>query len=893
MSGDSLNNGGTGTGTGTEQTSPLATGNLVGLYFTYGKLDGWNDQAHRGCSAEFGTAMMDTGSMLFPVPTSHGNVMVDTIVPSNTSVTWTATPDSANGFKFAGWYNLNDPSAPIRTGASSTNAISYTANETIILVPSFEPAQPRFTKPIYITVKGQDLLNAVEVSSMLGYYDYMLDSSVAGTTERFNTTSRYQLPDNQTITLKVRSMNGYNVAVTVNGSPVTFQTQDYMPSISGVGTGESTPSVDRGGASELSGDSDRTDTDTYKIYRIPNTGNATMNIVVEYTSTTMEYTLKVDQVPSEARVNTVYAYAGSEEPSVHSNQVTAEEGTTVHAVAVPGANYRFRCWVDNPYSVSGNILSTDTDYSFPIHDDITLYGVFEQTYTTISTSVSPNSSAGTAKIYVDGDEQPSPIRSDQFASSREIQLVAEANTDYTFLKWQLNGETLSDQSTIVVEFGNSNKNYTALFSYTPVGMVPFRLHTLATSDGTTTEQSTVSNEVSFDVKYTNQYGQQMSASQITTTEIPIESRLENVSGTYQTTLLLHNNLMSPIIIDDGTNNYRYEFLKFAYRPYGEISHSVSNISGWTDAIPDSEGNWTLQFPNYIGGRISTIELVAIYTKTLIYKVVLERTTTDGMNPSHSVWVSGEGSYASGDTVTISTGLYEDIDTNRYTFQRWINLQTQETFSTESEMSFAISSDVALAAEYQEYCRLSASSNNDSLGTVSVETEPVSGLAENWWPYNYEVEVLATPEAGGEFSSWRIGGYSPTSNPYTVRVNTDPTTIVGRFVEGSKTIKVYSSDGGTVAIQTRSEVGNDWETASPTSANTYRIPNGYEVRAVATPSFGYSFDGYVLYDEGSQNTPIEYSGRTFEIGELSANKVLNASFKYVPWISKLTPIIKVY
>lgn len=102
-----------------------------------------------------------------------------------------------------------------------------------------------------------------------------------------------------------------------------------------------------------------------------------------------------------------------------------DTGSTATVTASPSTGYNFVAW-----TVNGNVVSTQTNYSFTITSDLTLTAEFELQSFTIQTTSNPAEGGTTtgAGTYNYGET---------------AELKATANQDYAFVDWKENGNTLS------------------------------------------------------------------------------------------------------------------------------------------------------------------------------------------------------------------------------------------------------------------------------------------------------------------------------------------------------------------------------------------------------------------------------------------------------------------
>lgn len=147
--------------------------------------------------------------------------------------------------------------------------------------------------------------------------------------------------------------------------------------------------------------------------------------------------------------------------------------------------------------------------------------------------------------------------------------------------------------------------------------------------------------------------------------------------------------------------------------------------------------------------------------------------------NHADWgtVVGGGVYQSGSTVTL-----EAIAMPGFQFSYW----GDNVASTSNTLSISPTEDVTYLANFEPVgCTLTVSSNDDALGSVSVEGESLRASAGAlFFPYLSSVRLTATPTATGVFKEWDDG---ITTNPRycTVTGNISRRAIFEPAAGGSK------------------------------------------------------------------------------------------------------------
>lgn len=828
-----------------------------------------------GSSQNYGTADINTGSIMTATSTK---------VAPDTQVTFRAYPDTATGFKFKGWY---DPDTGLLMRIPNPYRVTISGGD-LFLVPAFEPDGITHNRPIDVEVEGYTGTNLVRVSSMNGYYSY----SIGTGTTNFNYGSEDPikiLPDGKSFQVRALEIEGYAIQFLVNGidqsSAAVHQTTegqgDRTNSSSSSGTYTADPhSEDPGEPGTLTSLS----TPTYQYLTVNNTTMTRMVVRVNYIPETPDYTLKVVPVPRFG--GTVSAnVVGSERTGT---ELTVPAGTEVKISAVPSAGYSFTYWKSTSGQTIGIPVATVT-----VDEDVTWTAQFNQPNNSITVKAEP-ANGGTVSILDAGVVFARTTIYSNEASGSTVTLRAVPNPNYNFLYWYLEGDDSADHrntdSEIIVEFGEVDLTYVAKFAYVPSGSILFKAYTSTVENGVVALGSG-DPQVFFKATYNRSSGGTQTVS-IGASEQDLDVLVQNDSEGYYTIIRLVED--GPYTVEENGHLYRYTLTKFKYAdryisPTG-ISHSSwNNID---DLTPYGDWRMDLDYPGYNETeRIGTHTLSAFFSKEELFSVRLSNSIPSSPSGTSEIALEGGGTYTGGSEVTVSTHstLGEDYS-GRYEFVGWYDSTDMETvLSTDPEYTFEVTGDIHLVAVYNEFCFLTYSASPSGLGTVSCSIP--SGT---WVEYDSEISLTATPVEGAGVLRWTKGGsqFAGAVEEVTISARTPVITIVVYLIETSKKLTLRVGTGGTVDIELETNGAYSWTAPDAGTDHIYTIPSGSGFRATATPEARFIFDRYKFLD--SSGAELDTTTATvFERSSLTTDCTLDATFKYIPWVTTLGTIIKVY
>lgn len=213
------------------------------------------------------------------------------------------------------------------------------------------------------------------------------------------------------------------------------------------------------------------------------------------------------------------------------------------------------------------------------------------------------------------------------------------------------------------------------------------------------------------------------------------------------------------------------------------------------------------------------------------------------NPAAGGTTDGEGAYAAGTSVTVSS-----VANTGYTFVNWTDQASGVVLSTSPNYTFALSSNRNLVANF-------------SLNTYTLTVNAVNGTvakAPDLPNYNHgsSVELTATPAAGFVFSSWS-GDATGTTNPLTVTMNSN---------------KVITANFTAIPTTTFTLTVNAVNGTVAKNPNQPNYVSGTAVILTATPAAGFVFTSWTGDATGTTN-PLTVN--------MNSDKVITANFTAIP------------
>lgn len=796
------------------------------------------------------------------------------VVGEGTRVRFVALPDTTIGFKFKGWYSLS-------TGTLVSSQTQYqriVSGGDIFLVPAFEPNNPTFTRSTTVTINGAEETNIVCVQSMNGYYTYGLN----GGTNRFNynntkgADSENLLPDGKPFDVLAKVKDGYEITFRVNGTVVN-------PNIWSQIDEDYSGTQDRGATPENPIDTSL----QYTKITVQNYANQTtpITVTVTYTQTVQYATVTVASNGN----GSVRACITGESTTWYTRQVPV--GTSVTITGTPNSGYHFIHWTD------GLVIDPANPKTFTVSGDVTWRAQFNKstTETTMTVKAEPTN-GGSVWITLNGTTVSGNSITSTQAGSGTVAFHAAAANNYQFLYWYeatSTGRTL-DTPDITVTFGDSDKDYRAVFQYTPSGYVQFKAYT-SIQDGATFIPKAGNPQVTFEATYRASSSSTTTTKTIGATEEDVRVYIQSSGiGNYVVfNLKPEIGTVYPIVLENRNEYYRYALTGYKY---SNTYISSPSGSSFQDCVLDDSGNWRLNLDSATQNQVHT--LTGVLKREQVHELKVRNSTTGEPNGSSNITVTGSGWYSSADSITVTATVNQSIDSHRYTFTGWAwSTDTSTIIDTNESYTFrGLDADKTIVAVYVENCKISFWVDPAGSGTVEAhDTVSLSTIPNNSWvEYGTEITIRVVPTASYTVLYWSDGGINsnPGETSITFVLRSPDTMWKVYLADKTNNLVVTSNQGGTVSVELRDPNGNYSDAYAEDPDVGYEIPSGYGFRATAIPDPRYSFSSFTLYNSGG--TAVDQTQSTvYEVEEMTGDSILNAVFTFISWISTLKTIMKVF
>ena len=610
----------------------------------------------------------------------------------------------------------------------------------------------------------------------------------------------------------------------------------------------------------------------YGVYKLisatPNEGYKFVNWTSGETvvSNAASFRLKVEQdtvlTANFAKINYYVIETSATDGGTVTSGGTYEEGESVTLVATPDNNCRFINW-----TVNGEIVSTNASYRFIASANATYVAHFVHYYEISATA--NNTVYGT----VSGGGE--------YILGETVTLVAKPQSGCDFANWTLDGTVLSTEASYTFT-ASANAALTANFTPrtftltlsgfngnneggTLVGAGNFKY-------GDTVTVSAIPNAMyEFAGWYNHNYRKESSQetySFVLTQETTLIGYFNGIPLTYS--VIASNG--GTVSTTGGTSRYKndvtitatpnsgYKFvnwtsgetvlstsesLKFKIEQDTSITANFAQIQYYMIAVSAENGTvrggGTYEEGNTVTivatpsdgyrftGWTSNGTLVstnATYSFTASENLTLvanmeQITYNVAATASEGGFVSGAGTYAVGETVTLKAGHNEE-----YEFIRWTSNASE--IATTKEFSFVLTCDTSFVAIFKRigYNMVAALPNNDNYGTVSGGGSYRSGT---------EVTLTATPiNEYYYFVNWTSGTDTLSDDNTITFTATGDTTIVANFKPVTFTVKITTIGG-------RSTLNG----SSPKSSYSEDLFYGSEATISAIPPSNSEFGGWTL------------------------------------------------
>ncbi len=470
----------------------------------------------------------------------------------------------------------------------------------------------------------------------------------------------------------------------------------------------------------------------------------------------------------------------SEEMGTATGEGLYHKGETVTATATPNYSYKFVNWTED-----GNVVSTESEYSFTITNDRSLVANFELLDYNVNVSVSPENAGTTtgAGNYTHGDE---------------VTVNATPNSGYKFVNWTEDGNVVSEESEYSFTI-TSDRNLVANFE-----LLDYDVNVSVSPEnaGTATGAGNYTHGDEVTLTATPNAGYRF----VSWTEngIVVSEELEYQFVITKDRSLVANfvmiNYFSVIVAvspdDAGTVNGAGVYEENETVTVTATSNFGYRFVNWTE-----NGNVISTETEYSFVITNDRNLVANFVPT-IFDVVVE------INPENAGTTTGAGTYTHGDEITVNA-----TPNFGYKFVSWT--EDGNVVSEENEYSFTITSDRNLVANFELL-------DYDVTVTVSPENTGTATGAGNY-THGDNVTVNATPNVGYKFVSWtEDGNVVSEESEYSFTITSDRNLVANfELLDYDVNVSVSPENAGSV-----------------TGAGIYT--HGDNVTLNATPNFGYKF-----------------------------------------------------
>lgn len=373
---------------------------------------------------------------------------------------------------------------------------------------------------------------------------------------------------------------------------------------------------------------------------------------------------------------------------------TYNTGANCTVTATPNSNYGFINWTEN-----GTPVSSNTSYSFVVNDDRTLTANFQyQQPSTYTITVSANPSTG-GTVSGGGTYQ----------QGQQCTVIANANSNYTFIKWTENGTqvstnptysfTVNSNRTLVAHFQSQPSQYTITLSANPTNGGTVNGGGTYSQGQTCTVTANANPSYSF-VNWTENGTQVSANSTYSFTVAGNRTLVANFS--YSPTGYVINATAEPsyggLVSGAGTYNQGQTCTLIA------TPNPNYDFANWTEG-----GNVVSTSPTYSFTVNGNRTLVAHF-ESQVYTINVSSIPSDGGT------IYGGGVYSAGITCHLIA-----VPNNNYSFLNWT--ENGVIVSSDSDYSFVVTGNRTLVANFVFYDSLEEDATND----INIYPNPVKDI----------------------------------------------------------------------------------------------------------------------------------------------------------------------
>jgi hypothetical protein len=488
-----------------------------------------------------------------------------------------------------------------------------------------------------------------------------------------------------------------------------------------------------------------------------------------------------------------------------------DDGSSVTVVATPNAGYTFTEWTDG-----GTPVSASASYTFTAAADRALVANFSAVPTYTVTSSAAPAAGGTTS----GDGS--------YSSGASATVTATANAGYVFTNWTVNGTQASTAPSYTFTV---TVNKTLVANFVLAGQVK----TIATSaspsaGGTTDGGGNYATGTSATVLATANPGYAFSKWQENSTTVSTSPSYTFTVTTNRTLVAKFNQVFSITASASPTVGGTTEMDSLIYKTGDTAKAKAFPSAGYTFT------NWTengavvstanpYSFPA-TGDRV----LVANFTSTTGV------TITTNSAPAAGGTTSGDGAYAIGDSVTVST-----MPNAGYAFANWT--VGGAVVSSDADYTFTAATNRALVANFAPAITIAATASPAVGGEIYGAGDYASGASAT-------LEAVANPDF--LFTNWTEGGASVSTSPsYTFHV-TAARTLVANFTPA------YTITASA------------WPVGGGTALGAGAVTNGSSITLVAAATAGYSFENWTDTNGTVVSTSPSYTFTPTTSSDYTAN-----------------------
>jgi len=780
-------------------------------------------------------------------------------------------------------YNISATANPTEAG-SITGAHEYTHGQTVILnatantgynfVNWTENGTAVSTNATYSFTATADRTLVANFEAIV----YNISAS-ASPVEGGTVAGAGDYPYHQTVTLNATANTGYTFTNWTEDGNIVSTNATYSFTVSGnrtlvanfqINTYNISATANPTEAGNITGDGEYTHGQTVTLTATANTGynfvNWTENGTAVSTNATYSFTATADRTlvaNFEAIVYNISASASPVEGGTVAGAGDYPYNQTVTLNATANTGYTFTNWTED-----GNVVSTNTTYTFTVSGNRTLVANFEINTYIVTASANPTE-GGSVTIDV-------PSQNGVYNYGTNLVITATANEGYHFTQWS-DGVTDAQRTYTVV----ADADFIAYFVSDAITQYVIAASANPAEGGVVEgadiydENATVVLTATANTGYT--FTNWTEGNEIVSTNAEY-----SFTATADRTLIANFTAITYTISAsaspedggtiEGAGNYNYG---------QNVTLTATANNGYTFT------NWTEN--SAVVSTDAQYSFTITDDRTLVANFTLNTYTISATaNPVDGGTIEGDGNYNYGQNVTLTATA-----NTGYTFTNWT--ENGAVVSTDAEYSFTANADRTLVANFEiSTYTVTASANPTAGGTVTIDIPSQNGV------YNYgtNLVITATANDGYHFAQWN-DGVTTAQRTYMVDANAE---FIAYFVQNEAEQYIISAivnprDGGSVeGIGVYHE--NETVTLTATANPNYNFVNWTEDEDTISTDASYSFTvtahrtlvaNFELntYSISASANPAE-GGTTTGAGDYTHGEMVtmgataNAGYAFVSW-----------